>query len=183
MSKFIIASIFSIFLLSACSDKKIATRLSINFTRFQLGYSNGWTKSVAFRVDSNRIFFALKRNDKSIKYGLVPDSILQLIEATLSKTISRKIVSSTNNICEDCSTIILEAIEGRDSILIQQNGNIDRIFWPIITALQPFIASELHSTFDPNLLQQLQAMFSPPPPPSPKNRLFMPPKEATKSGR
>src|SRR6266496_4874180 len=130
MPKFIIASIFFIFVISACSDKKIGNKPSINFTRFQVGYSNGWTKSFAFKVDSNGIFFALKRNDKSIKYGLVPDSILQLIEATLLKTISSKTASSTNNICQDCSTIILEAIDGKDSIFVHQNGNIDRLFIP-----------------------------------------------------
>jgi hypothetical protein len=166
----------------ACSHKKKAVSPLIKFTSFEISYTNGWTKGVCFRVDSNKIFLAPQSYD-SVKYALLPDSTLRLIDTTLSWIVSDTTIKSKDDGCVDCPIVALQSVIGSDTISIRQVGNIHKIFWPVIRAVQYFIDNVHHSTIRAALFLRTQEMAFPPPPPLSNKRKFLPPKERTKSGR
>jgi hypothetical protein len=165
----------------ACSNKNETAKTSIRFTSFEIGYTNGWTRGISFWVDSNKIFLAPQMLD-TVKYGLLPDSIIQLIDTTLFKIIADTTIKSKDGGCVDCSIIGIHAVIGDDTISIHQVGNIDKVFLPLIKTLQYFLDSTNHSTIHSVLFLESQKIaFAPPLSPISTDRNFLPPK--TKRGR
>jgi hypothetical protein len=141
-----------------------------------MGYFDGRKGSFAFRIDSTKIFFALQKVD-AVKYGIVPDSVARVINAIVSTAMSDSRLRSKDNLCQDCSILVLHVIRDKDTLSIKQVGNIDGVFWPIIRTLRYFIDSVPHPTIQVTLFDDLRKLiFLPPPPASLKDKSFTPPK-------
>lgn len=183
MTKIAIGFISLTLFIYACSNKNETAKTSIRFTSFEIGYTNGWTRGISFWVDSNKIFFAPQEFD-SVKYGLLPDSIIQLIDTTLLKIISDTAIKSKDDGCVDCSIVALHAVIDDDTISIHQIGGIDKVFLPVIKTLQYFIDSTSHSTIHSVLFLESQKIaFAPSLPPLTNDRKFLPPNSKSKSDR
>jgi hypothetical protein len=175
MTKFAIGLIGLTLVLYACSDKKELIKTSTTFTSFEIGYTNGWTRGTSFWVDSNKIFLSPQKFD-TVKYGLLPDSIVRLIDTTLLKIISDTSIKSKDDGCVDCSIVAMQTIIGKDTITIHQIGNINKVFWPVIKTLEKFIDSVNHPTMPAKLFLESQRIAFPPPlPPTSNERKFLPP--------
>ena len=181
MTKLLTALISLAFFISGCTNNNDKARTSIKFTSFEIGYTNGWTRGISFWVDSNRIFFAPQESDK-VKYGLLPDSLNQLINETLTNIFLDTTIKSKDDGCVDCEDLGIRAVVGSDTLYIRQVGKLDKIFLPFLKKLEYFIESSNHSTIHSVLFLESQKIAFPP-----KMSLFtnksIPPDSLTKSGR
>jgi len=174
MIKFAIGVVGLTLLISACSDKKKLGNTSTKFTTFEIGYTNGWTKGFSFWVDSNKIFLSPHKFD-TIKYGLLPDSLMLLIDTTLLKILSDTSIKSKDDGCVDCSIFAMQTIIGKDTIIIHQIGNINKVFWPVIKTIERFVDSVNHATMRATLFLESQRIVLPPPlPPTSNDKKFLP---------
>ena len=172
MTKFIAGLISLIPFISGCSNKKVIER-NLKFTTFEIGYTNGWTRGLCFWMDSNKIFFSPQRFD-TIKYGLVPDSIIEIIDTVLLKIISDTTIKSKDNGCVDCSILAMQTVVGKDTFTIHQIGNIDKTFWPLLKTLPNFIDNDEHAKMCAELFLETQKIIFPPPlPPISNHRKFL----------
>lgn len=129
------------FIVTSCNirqETKIVPE-KINFTSFELSYTNGWTRSFSFRVDSNKIYFSPITWD-TVYYGIVPDTLFAFIDSTISGNIFRQ-QSKINPIsCYDCSVIGILLVTNRDTIKIRQSGgDIDKSFYELIRQTENLI--------------------------------------------
>src|SRR5688500_18185032 len=69
-------ALLTVFVLS-CNDKR-KSKYPKSFIGLEISYSDGWGSSVSVLVDSNGMFFSPITSD-SIKYGILPDSIFQIV--------------------------------------------------------------------------------------------------------
>lgn len=176
MTKFIIGVLCLIILVYSCFNKKEPLKNLKKFRSFEIGYSNGWTRGFSVWVDSNKIFFSPQTID-TVKYGVLPDSIFQLIKTTFLKITGDTTIKSKDRGCVDCSILGIQTVIGNDTITIRQVGDINNLFWPVIKTLQTFVdsssLSKLHATL---FLESQKIAFPPPMPPIPNGRKFLPPK-------
>jgi hypothetical protein len=154
----------------------------MGFRSFEIGYTNGGRDNFSFWTDSNYIFFSPQKSD-SIKYGILPDSILRIIDTALIKMISDPRIKSKDDGCQDCSIVALRAITGTDTISIRQVGNIDIRLGPVISTLQNFIDSNSHPTMHAIVFLETQKAVSYPVPPLINKTKFLRPDIRTKRRR
>ena len=166
--KFITTPLIVWFLVISCSHEERIQKVKSTFDSFEIGYANGWTKGFSFRADSNGIFFSPNGND-SLRYGILPDSIIQLIDKTLSKVVKDTSIKSKDRNCVDCSDLAMLSIIKGDTIFIRQAGDIDSVFWPVIKTLETFIDSGNYAKIKGNLFLESQKVAFAPPPPPPKS--------------
>ena len=172
MTKFTIIAL-ALFL-SNCTHKKESSKNITGFRSFEIGYTNGWTDNFSFWTGSNYIFFSPQKSD-SIKYGILPDSILRIIDTALIKMISDPAIKSKDDECQDCPIVALRALTGTDTISIRQVGHIDTRLWPVISTLQNFIDSNSHPTMHAIVFLETQKAVSYPVPPVISRRKFLRP--------
>jgi hypothetical protein len=149
--------------------KSIPPRQTKAYSYFEISFLGGWTGSMCFRADSTDIyFFPLmypRQLEDSIKYGILPDSMQQLISKTIRLLKDSSVKSSGRNLCDDCSAVQLLAVTGKDSIKLFQMGDI---FPPVLN-----LVNQLESLQSQGHHQQLRAFIRlstaadlvPPPPP------------------
>lgn len=135
-----------------------------NFTSFELAYSNGWTNGPTFWVDSTGIFF-VPLTSELLQYGQLPDSIVRLIDNTLTHSIQISSIKSKDDRCEDCPLIVIFAkMDGKD-IRIIQAGKIDSSLLTIVRNFEKFLKTERQKTINATLVLETQKIVWPPPPP------------------
>lgn len=170
MRRYVFRIMYLTVLTYACSNQRERTKSPIKFTSFEISYTNGWTRGISLFVDSNKIFLSPQKSD-IVKYGLLPDSMLRVIDTALFKIISDTLVKSIDNGCVDCSILAIKTIVGNDTISINQIGKIDAVFWPVIKTLVYFIDSTNHMTVNASLFLETQkGVFPPPLPPTSSHR-------------
>jgi hypothetical protein len=153
-----------VLLLSACSGKKTIYRSRARYKRFEISYASGWTKDFSFWTDSTKVFLSPFGID-SMKYGILTDSIIRLIDTTLPELFSDTTIKSENRRCSDCSVVDLYGITGKDTISIYQAGAISGHLWPIIQTIRYLIDSIQHEKVHSILFLRTQEAISPPLPP------------------
>jgi hypothetical protein len=165
----------------SCSDKSPATKHTPTFKSFEISYTNGWTRGFSFIVDTNKIFFSPQRFDTTY-YGILPDSICDMLDTTLLKIRSNQNIKSKDEGCVDCSVLGIKIISSGDTTRINQTGDLDNIFYPIIKSLQRFIDNNKHQTIQAVIRLDTKSVVTPPPPKVDETK-FKPPIEPKKSGR
>jgi hypothetical protein len=112
------------------------THLKTQFSSFEISYRGGWFGGLSFRVDSNLIFFSPPLYphgaEDSVKYGIVPDSIIQSIKIVIAKIQNDTSIKSGTNGCHDCPVMSLRSVIHTDTIQVIQSGEISK---PIIDLL------------------------------------------------
>jgi hypothetical protein len=114
-------ALFTVFVLSC--DIKRKPNYPKNFISLEISYTDGWTKAISFLVDSNGVFFSPATSD-SIKYGILPDSVFEVINTSLAKVINDSAVTSKDDGCVDCSVLAMKMITKIDTLNIHQVGEI-----------------------------------------------------------
>jgi hypothetical protein len=161
MAKTLFIFISFIFFFSYCSNKRTDSKILAKYTTFEIGFLNSQHKGLSFWTDSNKIYFS-PQADK-VKYGLLEDSIIQLINKVVLEITSDTSIKSKENPCDRCSLLSLKTVVGVDTISIFQKGDIDQVFLPLIRTLEKFIDNANHSTF----IGTIFLKTTPPPPPRP----------------
>ena len=144
------------------NTNKIVERKRFDF--FELAYSNGWTNGPTFRVDSTGIFFAPKTMDL-LEYGILPDSIVSLIDKVLINILHDTTMKSKDGACEDCPLIAVIARLDNKDIRIIQSGKIDSSYLAIIKEFNIFFKTQKQQTIKATLVLESQKIVWPPPPP------------------
>ncbi len=179
MARFAFFIVFFLTLICSCSDK-VPVANSPAFKSFEISYSNGWTKSFSFIVDSNKIYFSPQRGDTAY-YGSLPDTVLKVFETTFLK-ISDQTIQSKDAGCVDCSVVAIKIVSNGDTTRIQQLGGLDHIFYPLIRTVQRFLDSSKHQTIQAVVRLETKSIVTPPPPRIEATK-FKPPIMTRRSGR
>jgi hypothetical protein len=175
---------FTIFLtipFYGCSDKPLTAKHNPTFKSFEVSYTNGWTRGFSFIVDTNKIFFSPQRLD-TIYYGILPDTICKMLDTTFLKIHNNQNIKSKDEGCMDCSVLSIKIISNGDTTRINQIGDLDNIFYPLIKSLQTFIDSNKHQTIQAVIQLETRLVVAPPPPKIDETK-FKPPLVTKKSGR
>lgn len=156
---------FLLLILSACNAPgKTRNTTPPRFQSFEISYTDGWTKTFSLLVDTNRIYLSPHKWDTAY-YGILPDTIYKLFEATFLEIEGSKSVRSKNGGCVDCPLLAIKIIAHGDTLRIRQTGRLDSLFHPLISRLQTFLDSSKHQTTEAILLLETQSVVTPPPPP------------------
>jgi hypothetical protein len=170
----IVCTIFLATLIYGCSDKTAIVKNSPTFKSFEISYTNGWTRGFSFIVDTNKIYFSPQRWDITY-YGILPDTIFKMLDTTFFKIRSDQNIKSKDEGCVDCSVLAIKIISNGDTTRINQVGDLDNIFYPLIKSLQKFIDSSKHQTIQAMVLLDTKSIVTPPPPKIDEKK-FKPPK-------
>ena len=166
-----ILALFAIFTLS-CKDKP-KPKHPKNFISLEISYTDGWTTALSFLVDSNGVFFSPATSD-SIKYGILPDSILEIINASLLEIRNDKTIKSKDDGCLDCPVLAVKAIILNDTLNVHQVGEISPRLWALMQTLKEFVGKPGYSRLHSVLFLQTREVVSAPPSPLNTNK-FSPP--------
>ena len=127
MKRFLILLFYSTIAFCSCKDKHDASNAqkhaSQSFIRFEMTYSNGWTPGFTTLIDSNRIYFSPINSD-SVHYGLLPDSIFQLVDSAALNIQSDTTIKSGQLNCDDCTIVAIKVETGKDTIRYFKAGSI-----------------------------------------------------------
>jgi hypothetical protein len=108
-----------------------------------MSYTNGWTRSFSFIVDSNKIYLSPYKIDTTC-YGILPDTLFYLIDTFVQKVVTDTSIRTTKEKCFDCDVVAIQIVTKKDTINISQAGNIDKNIWSIINSLRTFSDSGRH---------------------------------------
>lgn len=145
-----------------CSDRTTNQNGNANFKTFEISYTNGATTSFTFSVDTNKIYFLTGRADTTY-YGLLPEEIVNLIDTTALQITHNTNIKSNDLDCYDCSMVATKIVTGKDTIRINQAGQIDSLFFPVIETLQNFISNGHHQKIQAILLLETESVIIPSP--------------------
>jgi hypothetical protein len=162
-----------IFLLCNCSANIDKPKSPPNFKSFEISYTNGWTKGFSLLVDSNKIYFSQQKSD-TIYFGILPDTIFKVIDGLVLIIVNDRTLKSKNRGCEDCSVVAIQALIKTDTIRINQSGDVDEVFWPVINIIQTFIDKGKHQKIRSLFFFETTSSVNPSPPIVDGN--FLPPK-------
>ena len=91
-----------------------------NFTFFEMSYRGGSYGGFSFHVDSNKIFFAPPIHPRdaldTVKYGMLPDSVLQIINQLVGLLSTDTTIKSIRNDCVGCSLVAIRTVTANDTI-------------------------------------------------------------------
>ena len=165
----------------SCSDKTPTTNRTSTFKSFEISYTNGWTKGFSLFVDTSKIYFSPQRWDTTY-YGILPDTIFKMLDTTFLKIQADKNIKSKDEGCVDCSVLAIKIVANGDTTRIQQTGNLDNLFYPLIKTLQHFIDSNKHQKIKAVVWLDTKSIVTPPPPKVDETN-FKPPVVTKKSSR
>ena len=127
MTKFLLLAFCSTIATFSCKNKQSTFSLSKHtaksFIRFEMTYSNGWTPGFTTLIDSNRIYFSPIKSD-SVHYGLLPDSIFQLVDSVAVIIQNDTTIKSGELNCDDCTIVAIKVETGKDTIRYFKAGSI-----------------------------------------------------------
>jgi hypothetical protein len=139
-----------------------------SFTSFEMSFRGGWVGGFSFRVDSNKVFIAPSiwaQLLDSVGYGLLPDSICNLIDTGLFKIRNDKSIASTKNLCDDCDQVSIRAVDGNDSIKLFQMGKISEPVYKLIDGLHQFLKAKKYNYYNMFTSLETAREIAPPLPP------------------
>lgn len=174
MTRLAVISILLTVAFYSCSDKTLTVNQPSTFKSFEISYTDGWTKTFSFFVDANKIYFSPQRWDTTY-YGILPDSLFKMLDTTFSNIRNDRTVKSKDGGCVDCSVLAVKIIADSDTIRINQTGDLDGIFYPMVKSLQKFIDSSNHQAIRAVVWMDTQSIVTPPPPKVDETK-FKPPK-------
>jgi hypothetical protein len=130
----------------SCSNNRVMPDMPPSqkqFSYFEMSYRGGWLGGFSFCLDSNRQFFSpalypIHSND-SIKYGTLPDTLQQKIDALIVLLEKDTTLHSRYNPCDDCSSVAIKVATLKDTIRLFQTGDISAPVWAIINQLDSFL--------------------------------------------
>lgn len=65
--------------LCSCFNNKPAKKIdSCNFTTYEISFFDGWRTRFSFTTDTSKLYLATYNAD-TLKYGILPDSIFEII--------------------------------------------------------------------------------------------------------
>ncbi len=146
-----------------CTDKSTSVNSSIAFKSFEISYTNGWSSGFSILVDTNKIYFSPQLSDFSY-YGILPDTIFDLLDTTFLKIRSDSNIKSKDSGCVDCPSLAIQIISNDDTLRIKQTGSFDKIFYPVIKSLRNFIESSKHQKIHGIFLLDTRSVITPQPP-------------------
>lgn len=91
VTKYCLTILIALILTGCQEGDKITNKQKFVF--FELAYTSGWAKGIAFSVDSAGIFFA-PITSELLQYGTLPDSIVEDIKNTLTSIIRDTAIKS-----------------------------------------------------------------------------------------
>jgi hypothetical protein len=175
MVRFILDIILLSTLMISCTERPKSKSVSKNFTTLEISFSDGWGNASSFLIDSNKMYFSPSTLD-SVRYGILPDSVFNVINTSILKIVDDTTVNSKDDGCVDCSLLAMKAIIKGDTLKIYQVGVISNILSHISESLQTFIRKSDHSVIHSVLFLETQKAVSPPPSPADAEK-FPPPKQ------
>lgn len=134
-----------------------------SFTRFEITYSNGWTPGFTTLIDSNKIYFS-PTNIDSVHYGVLPDSIFQLVDSAALNIQNDTTIKSGELNCDDCSIVAIKVETETDTIRYFKAGSMHPKLGKAVAVLATFNRS-LFGDKIPSKLQfetRLNAVNGPP---------------------
>ncbi|MEO8768538.1 MAG: hypothetical protein ABI402_00580 [Ferruginibacter sp.] len=140
MTKTLFSILLLFLFLAGCKNKinKPKIKSTTEFKRFEISYSNGWTRGFAFLVNQDKIFIASNKSD-TLQYGLLPDSINFIIDSFISKIKNDTSIKTFDDHCEDCAIVSLNIIFMKDTINVIQHGNIRPLLLNMVQVIDSFI--------------------------------------------
>ena len=131
-----------VIILTACTSKQkksINKKEESHFSYFELSYKGDWFGGFSFLVDTNKIFFFPSTlpqiSGDKIKYGILPDSLFQAIDSTITQIRTLQSLNPDSTYCFDCSEVSIKAILNSDTIRLYQAGIINDTIWNLIEKL------------------------------------------------
>ena len=115
-------------------------------------------------VDSNGIYFVPQAID-SIRYGVLPDSILNHVDIVLKKIKSDSAIKSNYDYCYDCPQVSILASSAGDSIKLFQAGEISKPVRDLISKLEFFLEQTKGSYIKGLIEMRTTGEVAPPAPP------------------
>ncbi len=168
MKAWLVFFIYILFILTSCSEKKVERIPKYNFTSFEISSFDGATKLFSFSVDTSKIFIARTKGD-SLKFGILPDSIFQVINRKAAQLFQDKSVKSNQNDCYNCPIVSVLSVYKSDTVRILQKGiRNDKLFFPIIESLEKYLDSnKIYRAIKYDGMECFETMTKliPPPPP------------------
>jgi hypothetical protein len=122
-----------------------------SFISFEITYSNGWTPGFTTLIDSNKIYFSPINSD-SLHYGVLPDSIFQLVDSAAFIIQNDTTIKSGELNCDDCTIVAIKVETGRDTIKYFKAGSIHPKLGKAVAILAAFNRS-LFGRIIPSKLQ------------------------------
>ena len=121
MKKLLLFPLLAIILLTGCTKHEFVVKKQIktrHFDYFELSYHGGWLGKLQFCVDSNHIYFSGNPGADfldTIKYGILPDSIVKYIDTIVEKITKDTTIKSNHTYCHDCDNISIIIVRGQDT--------------------------------------------------------------------
>src|SRR3954466_11173139 len=106
MIKFLFLFLLITILNCSCSEKKAIINRTKAFESFEISYKDGWTRSFSLFTDSSKVYFSPQKWDSTF-YGILPDSIFEVLNTTALKIVSNKLKPQKTN-CFDCPVIAVK---------------------------------------------------------------------------
>jgi hypothetical protein len=133
------------------------------FNSFEISYSNGWFGKFSLMVDSNKIFVSPGHWDTAY-YGLLPDSLFNLVEKTVTDITNKSIIPSDDGCISDCTVAAIKMVVGTDTTRITQHGELSPKLYRLINPLEAFLKTGRLQTMRSVVILETEAVISPPPP-------------------
>ena len=153
----------------SCSNKERTKENDTSFTSYELSFTDGWSTRFSFSVDSSKFFLGTYKFD-TLRYGVLPDSIFEIVNKNALKLLTDKSIPNTNIKCYDCPSISILVISNKDTMRLLQKGQVsDSIFFGLVDVLSDFLASRNNNSwkvlpFPQTLFETLQPIIPPLPP-------------------
>jgi hypothetical protein len=165
-TKVILSFLLIIFIVS-CSDHRQLKNVdtSFKFTTYEVSFRGGWSNSFSLLVDTSKVFLAAYKFD-TLRYGILPDSIFEIINKTAFTILTDKSITNTN---EDCSSISVLVTLNRYTVRLLQKGNIsNKVFFPHIDAITKYLKTSKSSwklnPFPQFIFETIEPILPPRPP-------------------
>jgi hypothetical protein len=163
---FLLATIF----LCSCSAKKPIKKIEpYNFTTYELSFFDGWSTRFSISIDTSKVYLAAYKAD-TLRYGILPDSVFKIINENAFLLFNDKTITNKNRECWDCSEISILATFQDDTVRLLQKGDVsDRVFFPLIEAINKYLETSRSSwklnPFPQVLFETVKPILPPLPPP------------------
>ncbi len=156
----------------SCSTDKTINQIdsSFKFTTYEISFTDGWSTRVSFSVDTSKVFLASYKVD-TLLYGILPDSLFEIINNNAFTLFHDKSIVSINKECYDCPSLSILVTFSKDTVRILQKGEVsDSIFSPITDIIYKFLRSTKNNSskripFSQLLFETMQPIMPPHPEP------------------
>ena len=117
MTTKVLLTFLLVIFISSCSNHRSLKNVDtpFKFTTYEVSFTNGWSDRFSFSVDTSKVFLAAYRFD-TLRYGILPDSIFEIINKNAFTLLNDKSITNTNQECYDCSSI--SVLVSQDSIFL-----------------------------------------------------------------